>query len=266
MRSLFGREMKANRKSLIIWSIGIILFMVSGMAKYQSYAASAQSLNEMLAKMPEALRAILGMGTFDLTTLTGYFGLLFFYLVLMATIHAAMLGANIIAKEERDKTTEFLFLRPISRNRIITAKLLAALINIVVFNLVTAVSSLLLVAYYRQGETVFRDIVRLMAGMLVLQLIFLFVGTAIAAISKYPRSAPSLAAAVLLFTFILSVAIDLSSKLQSLKYLTPFKYFDAKKLIYGPGFEPVFEILAAVLIAGLVFLTYFCYQNRDLRI
>ena len=35
----------------------------------------------------------------------------FFILLLMATIHAAMLGATIIAKEERDKTSEFLFVK-----------------------------------------------------------------------------------------------------------------------------------------------------------
>ena len=58
----------------------------------------------------------------------------------MATIHAAMLGATIIAKEERDKTSEFLFAKPVLRSTIITAKLLAAFVNIVVFNLITFIS------------------------------------------------------------------------------------------------------------------------------
>ena len=44
----------------------------------------------------------------------------------MATVHAAMLGADIISKEERDKTAEFLFVKPISRNKIIISKLLGS--------------------------------------------------------------------------------------------------------------------------------------------
>jgi ABC-2 type transport system permease protein len=260
------REIKANRKALIIWSIGMILLIASGMGKYAGLSTSGQAINDFLAQMPESLKAIMGMGTFDLTKATGYYGVLFIYLAMMATIHAAMLGANIISKEERDKTAEFLFLKPISRNRIITSKLLASLVNIVIFNLVTFISSILMVQKYSKGEAVIGDITRLMIGMLILQLIFLSIGTAIAAKSKHPKTAPSLATGILLFTFILSIAIDLHSRIENLKYFTPFKYFDAKNLMYDRGFEPVYVILSAVIITILFRATYIFYISRDLKV
>ncbi|MFA5881807.1 MAG: ABC transporter permease subunit, partial [Eubacteriales bacterium] len=80
--------------------------------------------------------------------------MLFLYLVVMATIHAAMLGANIIAKEERDKTAEFLLAKPVSRNEIITVKLGAGLTNILIFNAVTLLSSLVIVGHYSGSEPV----------------------------------------------------------------------------------------------------------------
>ena len=143
--NIFLKEMKSHRKSLIFWSIGVFLMVASGMVKYESLSSSGQPMNEMLAGMPKSMLALLGIGDFDISTATGYYGLLFIYLLLMATIHAAMLGATIIAKEERDKTSEFLFVKPVSRNRVITAKLLAAFVNILILNLVTFVSSLGLV-------------------------------------------------------------------------------------------------------------------------
>lgn len=264
--NVFMREMKDNRKALIIWSIGVILLIASGMGKYSGLSASGQSINDFLAQMPPSLKAVLGMGTFDLTAAIGYYGVLFIYLAMMATIHAAMLGANIISKEERDKTAEFLFLKPISRNKIITLKLLAALVNILIFNLATFVSSIFLVQKYSQGGAVIGDITRLMIGMFILQLIFLLVGTATAAISKHPKNAPSRAAGILLFTFMLSIAIDLNSRIENLKYLTPFKYFDAKDLIYAQGFDPVYMILSIVIIVVLFSATYVFYQNRDLNV
>lgn len=264
--NVFRREMRANRKALIIWSIGMILLIASGMGKYAGLSASGQSINDFLAQMPESLKAVLGMGTFDLTTATGYYGVLFIYLAIMATIHATMLGANIISKEERDKTAEFLFLKPISRNKIITSKLLASLVNILIFNLVTFVSSILMVQKYSKGEAVIGDITRLMVGMFILQLIFLFIGTAIAAISKHPKTAPSLATGILLFTFMLSIAIDLNSRIENLKYLTPFKYFDAKNLMHERGFEPVYVVLSVVFIAVLFRATYVFYSSRDLNV
>src|SRR3954465_709234 len=125
--NIFLKEMKYYRKSLVFWRMGVFLMGASGMMKYESLSSSGQPMNEMLAGMPKSLLAVLGIGEFDLSTATGYYGLLFIYLLLMATIHAAMLGATIIAKEERDKTTEFLFVKPVSRTKVITAKLLAAL-------------------------------------------------------------------------------------------------------------------------------------------
>lgn len=264
--NVFMREMQANRKALVIWSIGVILLIASSMGKYAGLSSSGQSINDLLAQMPQSLKAIMGMGTFDLTTAIGYYGVLFIYLAMMATVHATMLGANIISKEERDKTAEFLFLKPISRNKIVTSKLLASLVNILIFNLVTLVSSILMVQKYSKGEAVSGDITKLMVGMIILQLIFLFIGTAIAAISKHPQTAPSLATGILLLTFMLSIAIDLNSRIENLKYLTPFKYFDAKNLMYARGFEPVYVILSVVIIAVLFRVTYVFYKKRDLNI
>lgn len=263
--NVFLWEMKANRKSLIIWSIGMLLMIASSMGKYAGLSASGQSVNDLLAQMPKSLQAIMGTGTFDLSTATGYYGILFIYLAIMTTIHAAMLGSNIISKEERDKTAEFLLVKPTSRNKIITSKLLAALINIIILNLVTTFFSIYMVQKYSKGEAVTGAIATLMLGMFILQLIFLFIGTAIAAISKNPKSASSLATGILLSTFILSVVLDMNSRLENLKYLTPFKYFDAKNLMYS-GFDTVYILLSALIIAALFTSTYSSYKKRDLTL
>lgn len=264
--NVFIREMKANSKSLIVWSIAICLMVASGMGKYAGLSASGQTLNDLLAQMPKSLQAILGMGTFDLSSVRGYFGLLFIYLLVMATIHATMLGATIISKEERDKTADFLLVKPIPRNIIITAKLLASLVNILIINFVTFVASVYMVQKFSKGQDIVADIVMLMVGLFISQLIFLFIGTAIAAISKNPKTAPSVSTGILLVTFILSIAIDINSRIESLKYFTPFKYFDAKILLVEGGFNSVFLMLSTIIISLLLCATYFFYWKRDLRV
>ena len=133
--NVFIVEMKAHRNVLIIWAVGIIFMVVAGMGKYVALSSSGQSMNDLFAQMPKSMQTLFGIGSFDLSKASGYYGMLFLYLALMATIHAIMLGANIISKEERDKTAEFLFSKPISRNKIITAKLAAAFMNILIFNI-----------------------------------------------------------------------------------------------------------------------------------
>jgi ABC-2 type transport system permease protein len=264
--NIFLKEMKSHRKSLVCWSIGVFLMVASGMVKYESLSSSGQPMNEMLAGMPKSLLAVLGIGEFDLSTATGYYGLLFIYLLLMATIHAAMIGATIIAKEERDKTTEFLFVKPVSRNQIITAKLLAAFVNILILNLVTFVSSVLLVGKYSDGGVVTGDIAITMAGMFILQILFMVIGSSLAAVKKKSKAAASLATGVLLLTYVISVAIDLNENIEGLKYFTPFKYFEAKNIMFGAGFELIFVLLSVVLIAGLTVVTYVFFKKRDLNV
>lgn len=264
--NLFKRELKANSKSLIIWSIGIIFMVVSGMGKYSSLEGTGQSMNALIDDMPKSLQAIMGTGSLDLSTAIGYFGVLFLYLAVMAAIHAAMLGSNIIAKEERDKTVEFLLVKPISRTRMMTAKLSAALVNIVAFNLVTFVSSLGMVRKYAPGEDVTGSIMMLMIGMFILQLIFLVLGTAIAAIYTNAKKATSLTTGILLFLFILSIAIDLNEKLDKLQFLTPFKYFDAKQVLGEGGFEPLYLVLSFFLLIGLTIMTFVFYRKRDMNL
>lgn len=264
--NIFKREMRANRKSLIIWSLGVIFMVVAGMGKYSSLESTGQSMDALMADMPKSLQAIMGTGTLDLSSPIGYFGVLFLYLAVMAAIHAAMLGSNLIAKEERDKTAEFLLVKPVSRIKVITSKLSAALVNILIFNMVTFASSVGMVQKYAEGEDLTGDVTKLMIGMFILQLIFLVTGTAIAAFYKNAKKATSLATGILLILFILSIAIDMNEKLDGLKYFTPFKYYDAKIVLNQGGFEPLYLGVSAVLFLVLTVMTYIFYKNRDMNI
>lgn len=264
--NIFIREMKAYRKSLILWSIGMLFMIIAGMGKYEAYSSSGQSINELMSQIPESIRAVLGMGDFDLTKASGFYGMLFLYLLIMTTIHASMLGANIISKEERDKTTEFLMVKPISRYAIITAKLLAAMANVIILNIVTLVLSIAIVGKYSKGETITDEILILMVGMFILQLVFLFIGTGIASASRNPRASASVATTVLLVSFILSAVIDIDGRLEGLKYITPFKYFEAKSVINDGGLNPVFIILSLAIITIFAYATYMFYKKRDLNV
>ena len=264
--NIFFRELKAHSKSLIWWSIGMFFMVVGGMAKYATFSASGQSINELLASIPDTIKAILGFGNFDLSKASGFYGMLYVYLVVMSTIHASMLGANIISKEERDHTTEFLMVKPVSRNRIVTAKLLAALLNIVILNLVTLVFSLAIIGQYSNGENITNEILVLMAGMMILQMMFLVIGTSIAAASRNPAVPASIATTILMGAYILSVVVDINQNAAWLRYLTPFKYFDAQTLVTGGALDPLFVGLSILIIAVLVYVTYGFYKKRDLKI
>lgn len=264
--NIFTREMKANRKSLILWCIGIIAMIGGSMGKFVVFSTSGQSINDIMDIYPKSLLNMLGISSFDLSKAIGFYGVLFLYLILIATIHAVMLGSNIISKEENDKTTEFLLVKPVSRNEIITSKLLAALLNIVILNVVTLIASYFVVDHFNKSGAILRDITMLMIGMFVLQLIFMCIGSFLASASRKPNNATSTSTGILLITFILSMIINMNDKLENLKYITPFQYFKAESIILGDGIDSVFVILSFLIIGISLAGTYGFYKNRDLNV
>jgi ABC-2 type transport system permease protein len=51
-----------------------------------------------------------------------------------------------------------------------------------------------------------------------------------------------------------------------LKYVSPFKYFDAAALLRDGGFSGSYLLLAAAVIAVSVAAAYWTYNRRDLYI
>ena len=262
--NIFFRELKANRKALIIWSIVMFLFVLSGMTKYTVY--SSGTTNEIFNKMPSTMRALLGIGSFDVTIMSGFFAFLFPFLELATAIHAILMGSGIIAKEERDKTTEFLMTKPVSRATIITSKIFAALVNITVINFVTFFSSIVMVAAYNKGKDITGEIVMFHLSMFVVQLIFLSLGAFISAFLKNPKASGALAGSIMFGAYIISKITDLTDEVDIINVLSPFKYFSIKRIVDGNGLNAVIVILSLLLIAVFSVSTYFFYIKRELKV
>jgi ABC-2 type transport system permease protein len=262
--NVYRRELTKGLRSLLFWSLGAIFLIAASAAKYAAMAGDKAAMMLLMSQLPLGLQAMFGVGELDFTTAVGFYGMLYLYLVLIAAIHASMLGATILAKEERDKTAEFIYVKPMARGNILTAKLLAALTLVVLFNLVNWAASAGMVRAF--GENADAAVASLMAGMLLVQLIFLAVGIAAAAVSQRPKAAASVATGVMLATYLLSVAIDVNGSIGWLRVLTPFSYFKAGDVIGGAGLSVPYALLSLGLIAGLVGWAYARFSRRDLKI
>jgi len=243
----------------------MFLLVASGMGKYTAYSSGGQNA-DIFNTMPYSLKALLGIGSFDVTTMSGYFALLFLYIELAAAIHAVLLGAGIVAKEERDKTSEFLMTKPISRTTVITGKLFTAFVNVVVLNIVSLVSSIAMVSLYNKGQDISSEIALFLLSMFIVQLIFLSLGAALAASMKNPKASGSLAAGILFAAFVISKITDLTDRVNFLNLFSPFKYFNYKDLVEGDGLNITIVVLSLLLVAVFSVSTYYFYPRRDLHV
>lgn len=264
--NIMMRELKVHRIGLLFWCVSMLALVGAGMAKFAALDEAGRSVEQLMSTLPRAVLAVFGMTGFDLSTASGFYGLLFLYVAVMGAVHAVLLGSTMISEEERDRTSEFLFAKPITRGRAVTGKLLAGLLNVVVLNLVTASSSIYFVGFFGEGRQSSDEIHVLMVGLLLLQLIFLAVGAVVAGLSRRPKRAPSRATSVMFLTFLLHYLVNLNEDLAFLRFVTPFKFFDAATLMADGALDPVFVALSVGIIALAVAGTYRLFAIRDLTV
>ena len=85
---------------VLIWGVIVILFVSIGISKFSAYEGNPELL-AVLDSMPPTLMSAFNMEAFNLTTLTGFFGVMFTYFALMLSIAAAMWGSDTISKDDR---------------------------------------------------------------------------------------------------------------------------------------------------------------------
>lgn len=265
MAYIFLRELKANFKSLLIWSIIIILLVTISAAKFAAFAGNPEMLS-ILEMMPPEVMDAMNMRAFNLTTLSGFFGVLFLFFALMGAIAAAMWGTTIISKEERDKTVEFSLVLPVSRSRVITAKALAALVYCIAFVLFTWLATLVAVRTYNP-DPAFHDFLALgMQAMFLIELIFLAIGLLLGCAMKHYKRSGSTAVAIILTAYFIFIITGMQENLEFLKYFTPFKYFDAGDLLRSGKLDGTYLLLSVLIIITCMVMAYWTYNRRDLYI
>lgn len=263
--NIFMRELRANLRSLLIWGVIMMLFVTIGMSKFSAYYGNPEML-AILDALPPALLAAFSFQSFNLTTVTGFFGLMFTYYALILSIVAAMWGSDIITKEERDKTVEFLLTLPVTRSNIITSKTLAAFVYCAGLLLITWVISIISVQTYHPDADFYNFLTICMQAIFILQLTFLAVGVFLGCAMKRYKQASSFAVSIILATYFISIISSLDKNLDFLRYFSPLKYFDAGVMLRESRIDLFFVGLSVAIIMVSLAGAYLTYNRRDLSI
>lgn len=263
--NIIKREIKANIKSLLIWSVSISAIIVLMMSEFSAYYNNPDML-EVLNAIPEIFLKAFSMDSANLTTVSGFLGMASFYFYIMLSVHAALLGSSILSKEERDKTAEFFMTLPISREKAIINKLFAAIILCVTLNLVTGASMLITALPYEKTDDFTTFFILMMLALFIMQLIFLSLGMLLASIIKRYRKSATYSMALLFGLYIMSIFVSLSDKVEFLKYITPFKYFETSMILRNGELELIYLLISFSIIIISFTGTFIFYPKRDLYI
>jgi ABC-2 type transport system permease protein len=264
---IFKREISRNLKSLIIWSIvigGLVLLMLS---IYPQFNMNNESMNELLNAYPESLKKAFGMDKLDMSSILGFYGIeIYMMTTLFGSIFASMLASNIISKEENEKTVEFLLSKPVTRTQIITEKFLAMSANILIFNGIIAIISILGFQFAKNEQLSMKTFSLLVIATILLHFTFATISFFLSTIIKKSRNILATSLGLVFLCYFLGVISGISDKFKNLKYLSPFKYVDAGDILVNNAIEPLYIIIMVSVMVISIALTYAVYRKKDISV
>ena len=263
MLNVIRRELRANWKSLLFWSAGMFAFCAAGFNKFQGVTSVEDVFTSAFDMMPRVVRVMFGMDTLSVTTPEGYFVCMLLFVSLLAFVHAALLGANILAKEERDHTADFLFVRPCKRQTILTSKLVVGIVNVACLNIIAWIGTLVFFIPLVDNPGLTTTIGLSYLGMFAVQILFLCVGFGCAALMGTERQATQLATFFVMVAYVLMILVKMSDATQ-FYFLSPFLYFPGE-IVIEEGLRPFYVALCFILILISAAFAYARFKRRDLR-
>lgn len=117
--NIYFNEMKSLRKSAVIWACSMTAMAFLFLSIYPSVANDAVDFKKLLSNYPETIRSMLGINIDLMASLVGFYSMIFSFILLCGTIQAMNLGVSILSKEARERTADFLLVKPVSRTTIV---------------------------------------------------------------------------------------------------------------------------------------------------
>ncbi|MBU3183048.1 ABC transporter permease subunit [Clostridium psychrophilum] len=262
--NMFIHELKAYRKSTIIWTCSLITLVVLFLSMFPAFSKEAATFKEIMKGFPEPIRKAMGLSVDSISSILGFYSYMFLYTTLCGAIQAMNLGTSIISKESRAKTADFLLTKPVTRTKIMTAKLMAALTCLVITNVAYLIASSFMVSFVSTKNYSYKIFFMISITLFFIQLMFLALGILISVIVPKIKSVLPISLGTV-FTFFIVGMFAATTNDDVMRYITPFKYFDPNYILKNSSYEVSFIIIAILFIITAITTSYFVYSKKDIH-
>lgn len=258
---LYLHELKRSRLSLIIWSLAVAYMLAICVFIYPEMGSQMDEMSAMFADMGAFTEAF-GMDQVNFGEFLGFFSVECGEMLgIGGGIFAAIVGIGALAKEENDKTADFLLTHPVPRRNIVLSKLLSAVTQIVIFNVViigiTAVSILAI-----GEEPSVKKLALIFLSYFILQLELAFICFALSAFMK--KKAMGLGIGLSLGLYFVNIVSNITEEAEFLKFVTPYSYTETAYIMENESLEAKFLLIGAAVAAISLFAAFKKYTSKDI--
>lgn len=260
--NIFKHELKQNRAATFVWIVSLIAIAALYISIFPSI--SKIDISKVMKQFPEVLKKSFGLSEVSFSAFPALYSMVLNIVILTGAVQAMNLGTNIISKEVRNKTADFLLSKPVKRYTVLTQKLLSATTLLVVTNVVFLAIAWGLIQIFIDEPFKFEVFIKSSLTLFFIQIFFLSLGFLLGVV--LPRIKSVIAVSLpTVFGFYIFGLLDIVFGEEKIKYMTPFKFFDISKLTLGEDYQIRFLVYLGLLVALFIAGSYIIYQKKDIH-
>ena len=262
---MLKREMKVNFKSFLIWLLVLIGIFLMVYLVYPSIINSdnVKMMNEMMEMFPSGMLKAFNM---DISVIDSAFGWLktegFVFVLLIIGSYSAILGSNILLKEESDKTIEYLNSLPITRNKIIFNKNIVGLIYIILMVVILGIFNF--IGLSLSGDFDEKQYVLLSITPLFSSVVIYFMCMFLSTFTNKTKKMLGISLGIVFISYVFQTISSLDKSVEFLKYISVFTLADIRNVIVDISINPLMVFISILLSVIFLILTIIHYNKKEL--
>lgn len=260
--TLIRHELRQGKIPFLIWTAAIGFLLAVCVFLFPEMKGQMDNVSDMFASMGSFTEAF-GMDRLNFGTLIGFYAVeCGNVLGLGGAFYASLCAVNILSKEEKNRTAEFLLMHPIRRRRLITEKLITVWILITAMNLIVYTLSVYSIAAI--GETIpWKELTLLHAAYYLLQIELAGICSGISAFMRKGSVGVGLGIAAMMY--VLNLIANIAESAEFLKYITPFGYCEGADIVKDKALNGTMVTVGMIFCAAGITVAYVKYTRKDIH-
>ena len=260
--TIVKHELRQTRISFLVWTAAIAFFLAVCVFIYPDMKGQMEEFGYVFSDMG-TLTTAFGMDRLNFGTLLGFYSIeCGNVLGIGGALFASLTGANMLSKEEKDHTAEFLLSHPCSRTRVVTEKLIALFIELVLMNLI--IYAVCVISISAIGEEIpWTEINLLHLAYLLLQVELASLCFGISAFVTQGSAGAGIGIAVMMY--FVNLIANVSESMEFLKKVTPFAYCEAADIIESGSLDTELLLIGAAVTVISILAAYLRYTRKDIH-
>ena len=260
--TLLKHELKPGSRTLAIWTASIGFLIAICLFLFPEMKGEMDGVSDMFASMG-SFTAAFGMDRLNFGTLIGFYAVECGNILgLGGAFFASLIAVSALAKEEKERTAEFLLSHPVSRVSVISSKLAALVIQIVVMNAVIFALSAACIAAIGE-EPAWKEICLLHLAYFLLQLELAGICFGISAFLR--RGSLGIGLGIAAMMYFLNIIANISEKAEFLKVITPFGYAEGADIVSNGSLDGKLVLIGMAFALIGVAAAYWWYSRKDIH-